>query len=133
MPWPRAPHWLELAAPATTASARFYSQLSQRLPSEGFQSCQTLCSHCKGLLAFPLFLWVTYQRRSGRRNTREIHACPRLLWSDNSFWICIKFHLMPSISVASFFPPATEVLSTVPPTSPPFSDVPKCLHGHSIR
>lgn len=126
------PRWLEPAPPATTASARFYSQLSQHLPSEGLQSRQTPLSRCKGPLASSLRLWVTYQRRSGR-NTREIRSYPRLLWWDNSFWICIKFHLMPPISVGSFFPPATEVLSTVPLTSRPFSDVPKCLHGHSIR
>lgn len=132
MPWLRAPRWLEPAAPATTASAQFYSQLSQHLPSKGLQSHQRLHSHTKGPLSSCLFLWVTYQRRPGR-NTREIHACPRLLWSDSSFWICIKFHLMSSISVVSFLPPATEVLSAVPLTSRPFSDVPKRLYGHSIR
>lgn len=132
MPWLRAPGWLEPAAPATTASARFYSQLSQHLPSKGLQSHQMLHSHSKGPLSSSLFLWVTYQRRSGR-NTRETHACPRLLWSDNSFWICIKFHLMSSISVVSFIPPATKVLSAVPLTGRPFSDVLKRLYGHSIR
>lgn len=79
----------------------------------------------------PLYSCGWYTRED--RNTREIHACPRLLWSENSFRICIKFHLIPPISVVSLFLPATKVLSTVPLTSQPFCDVSKCLHGHGIR
>lgn len=105
---------------------------TRHLNSEGRQALWALLSHCKEPLTSSVFLWVTCRRRSVR-NMREIHSCPRLPWSGNPFQICIKFHLIPSVSVVFFYLPAAEVLSTVPLTSQPISDVSKCLQGDGIR